>query len=50
MRYVNWMVVATDNDKYTPNDIVDVRLTDDDIILTDDYNPVDSLVTTNYFE
>lgn len=49
-RYVNWMVVATDNDKYTPNDIVDVRLTDDDIILTDDYNPVDSLVTTNYFE
>ena len=49
-RYVNWMVVATDNDKYTPNDIVDVRLTDDDIILTDDYNPVDSLVMTNYFE
>lgn len=48
--YVNWMVVATDNDKYVPSNTIDVMLTNDDIILTDDYNPVDSLVTTEYFD
>ena len=48
--YVNWMVAATDNNEYIPDDTLDVKLTDDDIVLTDDYNPVDSLVTTNYYE
>ncbi len=48
--YTNWMVIATDNDSYVPEDVVDLELTDDDIVLTDDYNPVDSLITTSYHD
>lgn len=48
--YINWMVVATDNDDCIPEDVVELKLSDDDIILTDDYNPVDSLVTTSYHD
>jgi spermidine synthase len=46
----NWMVIATDNDGYRPDDIVDVELSDDDIVLTDDYNPIDSLILPNYHD
>ncbi len=48
--YINWMVIATDNTDYVPSKLVDIDITDEDIILTDDYNPVDSLVTTEYFD
>lgn len=48
-QYVNWMVIATDND-YVPSGLVDIELTDDDIILTDDYCPVESLVADAYFD
>ena len=47
-QYTNWMVVATDNDKYKPKDAVEIEITDDDIVLTDDYNPIDSLISTEY--
>ena len=47
--YVNWMVIATDGDKHVPK-TVDIELTDKDIILTDDYCPIDSLITTEYFD
>ena len=48
--YVNWMVVATDNDNYKPENAVDLELTDKDIVLTDDYNPIDSLISTEYHD
>ena len=46
--YTNWMVIATDNEKYKPKNAVEIEITDDDIVLTDDYNPVDSLISTEY--
>ena len=49
-QYVNWMVIATDNDNYQPENVIDIELSDDDIILTDDYNPVDSLISTEYYD
>lgn len=48
--YTNWMVIATDNEKYKPENTTEIEITDDDIILTDDYNPVDSLISTEYQE
>lgn len=48
--YTNWMVVATDNDKYKPDNAIEVELTDADIVLTDDYNPIDSLISTEYHD
>lgn len=48
-QYVNWMVIATDNDNYVPK-TVDIELTEKDITLTDDYCPIDSLITTEYFD
>lgn len=48
--YINWMVVATDNDDCEPEDVMELNLSDEDIVLTDDYNPVDSLVTTSYHD
>lgn len=49
-KYTNWMIVATDNDKYIPDDTIEVTLTDEEIILTDDYCPIDSLTGTFYSE
>ena len=46
-QYTNWMVIATDNDKYQPEEIVKIELSDKDVVLTDDYNPIDSLITTD---
>lgn len=46
--YTNWMVIATDNEKYKPENAIEIEITDDDIVLTDDYNPIDSLVPTDY--
>ncbi|MBQ1373249.1 fused MFS/spermidine synthase [Candidatus Saccharibacteria bacterium] len=48
-QYVNWLVIATDN-KYRPQTAIDIEIGDDDIVLTDDYNPVDSLVSTGYHD
>lgn len=48
--YANWMVIATDNDNYKPKNTVEVELTDADIVLTDDYNPIDSLISTEYHD
>jgi len=47
--FTNWMVIATDNDDYKPETVA-VNLSDDDIILTDDYNPIDSLISTRYHD
>lgn len=49
-QYTNWMVIATDNDKYQPEEIVKIELSDKDVVLTDDYNPIDSLITTDYYD
>lgn len=49
-QYVNWMVIATDNDKYRPDNAVKLELSDEDIVLTDDYNPIDSLISTEYHD
>ena len=46
-KFINWMVVATDNDSYKPEDAMEVDLSDA-ITLTDDYNPVDQLISTSY--
>ena len=46
--YTNWMVVATDSKKYVPEDRASIYSTDDDLVLTDDYNPIESLVSTYY--
>ena len=48
--YTNWMVIATDNDKHKPEKVVNIKIEDEDIVLTDDYNPIDSLVTTEYHD
>ncbi len=48
-QYINWMVIATDGDTYVPK-TVDIEITDKDIVLTDDYCPIDSLITTDYFD
>lgn len=48
--YSNWMLVATDSNKYVPKDVIYPEISDSDIILTDDYCPIDALVTTDYFE
>jgi spermidine synthase len=47
--FTNWMLIATDND-YTPADKITLETTDKDIVLTDDYCPVDSLVKTSYHD
>ena len=41
--YVNWMVIATDSSKYVPENALELDLSDA-IVLTDDYNPIDSLI------
>jgi spermidine synthase len=41
--YVNWMVIATDSSKFVPEDALELDFSDA-IVLTDDYNPIDSLV------
>lgn len=48
--YTNWMVIATDNENYKPENMIEIEITDDDITLTDDYNPIDSLVSTDYYD
>ena len=48
--YSNRMVIATDNDDYKPDNTVNVKITDKDIVLTDDYCPIDSLISTNYHD
>lgn len=48
--YANWMLVATDSNKYSPDDAVKIDFLDDDIVLTDDYNPIDSMTSTDYFD
>lgn len=47
--FTNWMLIATDND-YDFKDYIDLELDGNEIILTDDYNPIDSLILTDYFE
>lgn len=47
-QFTNWMVVATDNDNYYPEDAIDLGSLEDNIILTDDYCPIDSLISTDY--
>lgn len=49
-QFTNWMIIATDNSTYRPDTVVDVEITDDDIILTDDYCPIDALVSTGYHD
>ena len=48
--YSNRMVIATDNDDFEPKDNIKVEIKDDDIVLTDDYCPIDSLISTNYHD
>ena len=48
--YANWMLIATDSEKYSPDDAVKLEFSDDDIVLTDDYNPIDSMTSTDYFD
>ena len=40
---LNWMLIATDSSKYVPEHY-SYTITDEDILLTDDYCPIDSLV------
>ena len=40
----NNMVIATDDDSYVAKDLVSVELEENEIILTDDYCPVDTLI------
>lgn len=47
--FTNWMVIATDN-IYHPDDAIYYEIMEDDLVLTDDYNPIDSLVSTSYFD
>lgn len=47
-QFTNWMVVATDNDNYLPDDAIDLGSLENDLILTDDYCPIDSLISTDY--
>lgn len=49
-QYINWMVLATDNEKYRPDDAIDVELSEKDIVLTDDYCPIESLTATDYHD
>ena len=48
--FTNWMMIATDNDQYRPKEAMEVKLTDEDIVLTDDYCPIDSLISTVYYD
>ena len=48
--YSNRMVIATDKDDFKPENVVKVEIKDSDIVLTDDYCPIDSLVSTNYHD
>lgn len=48
--YINWMILATDNQEYIPDKVVHVNLSENDIVLTDDYNPIDEMISTNYHE
>lgn len=48
--YVNWMVVATDNESYIPKNRINIEFNGDEIILTDDYNPIEKLTSTDYFD
>ena len=47
-QFMNWMVIATDNDDYYPEDAIDLGSLENDLILTDDYCPIDSLISTDY--
>lgn len=49
-KYSNWIVIATDNGSYRPVGEVEVSFGEGDVILTDDYCPIDSLVATDYFD
>lgn len=49
-QYTNWMVIATDNNEYAPEDALDLGSLESDIILTDDYCPIDSLISTYYYD
>lgn len=46
----NWMVIATDAKSYVPEKVEEIVLTDEDIVLTDDYCPIDALISTEYFD
>ena len=48
-KYINWMVVATDNNSYKPEKVMDLNMSNA-IVLTDDYNPIDELVSTGYHD
>jgi spermidine synthase len=48
--FSNWIVIGTDNDSYRPSSAFDVNLEESDILLTDDYCPIDSLVKDYYHE
>ena len=48
-QYVNWMVIATDG-SHVPDKVVELEITDEDPVLTDDYNPVDDLVSDEYYD
>ena len=47
---VNWMVIATDNNRYQPENLIEIKYEDADIVLTDDYCPSDSLISTYYYD
>ena len=42
------MIIATDNEKHKPKNTIEIEITNNDIVLTDDYNPIDSLISTEY--
>ena len=42
-KVLNWVVIATDNDKYQPENTIDLDVSES-IVLTDDYNPVEMIV------
>lgn len=47
-QYTNWILVATDNNEYKPQNTAKATLTREDIVLTDDYCPIDTLVGKAY--
>lgn len=49
-QFTNWMVIATDNDSYRPMNAIDIKESSEDIILTDDYCPIDALISTGYHD
>ena len=47
--YANYMIVATDND-YIPENFLNYEESDNAVLLTDDYCPVDNWASTDYFD